>query len=425
MVVRSCASVICSTSVEALPHPLGYVASTVIGAAPIYSFFFGDFMASIVLRHLVKRYDNGFEAVRGIDLQIHDGEFMVLVGPSGCGKTTTLRMIAGLEDISGGDIEIGPRRVNDVDPKDRDLAMVFQGYALYPHMTVRQNMEFALRLRKLPADEINRRVLEASRMLSLTTQLDKVPKQLSGGQRQRVALGRAVVRNPLAFLFDEPLSNLDAKLRGEMRYELRALHARLKSTSVYVTHDQIEAMTLGDRITVMNHGEIQQVAEPMVVYNWPWNRFVANFIGTPAMNFFSGTLLTGLTGPVFRSGNIELDLRMPHRAKIAAMNGARVVLGARPEHLTPAPSADMPRFTAKVEQLEMMGDHQYVSLNVPGVDQRVLMKADVSHHFSPGAVVVIGVDTARCHCFAGDGATAVAIDGAENLTLPPAFARQQ
>ncbi|HYE04382.1 MAG TPA: sn-glycerol-3-phosphate ABC transporter ATP-binding protein UgpC, partial [Planctomycetota bacterium] len=245
-------------------------------------------MAEITLSKLEKVYDNGFKAVKGIDLAIRDKEFMVLVGPSGCGKTTTLRMIAGLEDVSGGEIALGGRRVNDVEPKDRDIAMVFQNYALYPHMTVYDNMAYGLKLRKVPKVEIRTKVDAAAKMLNLSEQLTKRPKQLSGGQRQRVALGRAIVRQPKAFLFDEPLSNLDAKLRADMRYELKTLQQRLQTTMVYVTHDQIEAMTLGDRITVMNHGVIQQVAAPTVIYDHPWNRFVASFIGTPMMNVLPG-----------------------------------------------------------------------------------------------------------------------------------------
>ncbi len=241
-------------------------------------------MAEVNLRKVVKKYDE-VEAVRGIDLDIADKEFVVLVGPSGCGKSTTLRMIAGLEDITGGDIMIGGDVVNDVPPKDRDIAMVFQNYALYPHMTVAENMSFGLRLKKYPKAEIKSRVDEAARMLDITELVDRKPKQLSGGQRQRVAMGRAIVRNPKVFLFDEPLSNLDAKLRVQMRIEIKKVHQKVRTTTVYVTHDQVEAMTLADRVVVMNHGRIEQIGTPNELYHKPATRFVASFIGSPAMNF--------------------------------------------------------------------------------------------------------------------------------------------
>ena len=241
-------------------------------------------MADVALRKVVKRYDD-VEAVRGIDLDIADHEFIVLVGPSGCGKSTTLRMIAGLEDISDGDIMIGGDVVNDVPPKDRDIAMVFQNYALYPHMTVAENMSFGLRLKHYPKAEIKARVTEAARLLDITDLIDRKPKQLSGGQRQRVAMGRAIVRNPKVFLFDEPLSNLDAKLRVQMRIEIKKVHQKVRTTTVYVTHDQVEAMTLADRVVVMNKGRIEQIGTPNELYHKPATRFVAGFIGSPAMNF--------------------------------------------------------------------------------------------------------------------------------------------
>src|SRR5216117_3915197 len=241
-------------------------------------------MADVTLRKVVKRYDE-VEAVRGIDLDIADHEFVVLVGPSGCGKSTTLRMIAGLEEVTAGDIIIGGDVVNDVPPKDRDIAMVFQNYALYPHMTVFENMSFGLRLRKVPKAEIRQRVEQAGRILDITELLDRRPKQLSGGQRQRVAMGRAIVRNPKVFLFDEPLSNLDAKLRVQMRTEIKKIHQKVTTTTVYVTHDQVEAMTLADRVVIMNAGRIDQIGSPHDVYHHPKTRFVAGFIGSPAMNF--------------------------------------------------------------------------------------------------------------------------------------------
>src|SRR5271154_3099840 len=249
-------------------------------------------MAQVTLRKVIKKYDDTL-AVRGIDLDIADKEFIVLVGPSGCGKSTTLRMIAGLEEITGGDIAIGGDVVNDVPPKDRDIAMVFQNYALYPHMNVYENMSFGLKLKRTPKDEIDRRVKQAAQILDITELLDRKPKQLSGGQRQRVAMGRAIVRDPKVFLFDEPLSNLDAKLRVQMRTEIKALHQRLKTTTIYVTHDQIEAMTMADKIVVMHDGRVEQIGTPLELYDRPANIFVAGFIGSPAMNFIPGVVGDG------------------------------------------------------------------------------------------------------------------------------------
>ena len=382
-------------------------------------------MAAITINQLAKTYDNGFQAVKGIDLPIRDQEFMVLVGPSGCGKTTTLRMIAGLEDITGGEIRIGERRVNEVEPKDRDIAMVFQNYALYPHMTVGENMAYALRLRKVKAAEIATKVNEAARMLNLTSQLDKLPKALSGGQRQRVALGRAIVRQPKAFLFDEPLSNLDAKLRGEMRFELKTLQARLQTTMVYVTHDQIEAMTLGDRITVMSQGKIQQVAAPTVVYDHPFNRFVAAFIGTPTMNFLTGVVTKDGNGFTFAGASDGtgpapvLPLHLPHTHRLGSVVGKTTAIGIRPEHLSPA-DADAPgTIRAQVSLVEQMGDHQCVYLRLPGSDGPVVMRTTSRHRINVGQLIPVAVDTSAVHIFADTS------DHAENLTLPPDFAQQQ
>ena len=268
-------------------------------------------MADITFKHVVKTYDNKNTVVPDLNLEIHDKEFIVLVGPSGCGKSTTLRMIAGLEEISEGDLYIGDRRVNDVAPKDRDIAMVFQSYALYPHMTVYKNMSFALELHGTPKDEIDKKVREAAEILGLTEYLDRKPKALSGGQRQRVALGRAMVRNPAVFLLDEPLSNLDAKLRTEMRSQIAALHKRLQTTFVYVTHDQTEAMTMGDRIVVMKDGIIQQVDTPQNLYNYPCNKFVAGFIGSPQMNFVNVKVEKDTAGTVLVFGDYRIPVNKP------------------------------------------------------------------------------------------------------------------
>src|SRR5437667_3653825 len=294
-------------------------------------------MADVTLRKVIKRYDD-VEAVRGIDLDIADHEFVVLVGPSGCGKSTTLRMIAGLEDITDGDIMIGGDVVNDVPPKDRDIAMVFQNYALYPHMTVAENMSFGLRLKHYPKAEINSRVTEAARMLDITDLIDRKPKQLSGGQRQRVAMGRAIVRNPKVFLFDEPLSNLDAKLRVQMRIEIKRVHQKVRTTTIYVTHDQVEAMTLADRVVVMNDGLIEQVGAPNDLYHAPKTKFVAGFIGSPAMNFLP-CRLEGADGALRVRLSDEIALPVPPaRAARYRQHAGRdgLTFGLRPEHLTEA-----------------------------------------------------------------------------------------
>ena len=317
-------------------------------------------MAEVRLRKIVKRYDM-VEAVRGIDLDIADHEFVVLVGPSGCGKSTTLRMIAGLEDITGGDIMIGGDVVNDVPPKDRDIAMVFQNYALYPHMTVYQNMSFGLRLKRFPKKEIKKRVDEAARILDIMELLDRKPKQLSGGQRQRVAMGRAIVRNPKVFLFDEPLSNLDAKLRVQMRTEIKKVHQQVRTTTVYVTHDQVEAMTLADRVVVMNHGIIEQVGTPNQLYHNPRTHFVAGFIGSPAMNFIPCRMEEAGGGGLSIKVNDQLSFPIPaaraEQYRGQARNG-KLLLGLRPEHITEAHAhlepGEVP-FEAKLDVTEPMG----------------------------------------------------------------------
>ena len=319
-------------------------------------------MASVSLRKVRKVYPGGAVGVQGVDLEIRDGEFVVLVGPSGCGKSTTLRMVAGLEEISSGEISIGGRVVNEVLPKDRDIAMVFQNYALYPHMTVRENLAFGLKLRKVPRDEIERRIAEAAAVLGIEPYLDRRPKALSGGQRQRVAVGRAIVRNPAVFLFDEPLSNLDAKMRTQMRVEIKRLHARLGATMIYVTHDQTEAMTMGDRIVVMEGGRIRQAGAPLEVYGHPADRFVAGFIGTPPMNFLEGRVERGAGGaPAFRFGAAILPLPDAWRDRVAPLSDGPATLGVRPEAVAPAADgAAGAAIDAEVDVVEPMGAETYV-----------------------------------------------------------------
>jgi multiple sugar transport system ATP-binding protein len=322
-------------------------------------------VAQVILENLTKRYDDAV-AVRDGNLTVRDGEFVVLVGPSGCGKSTTLRMIAGLEEITSGTIRIGDRVVNDVPPRNRDIAMVFQNYALYPHMSVYDNMAFGLKLRKLSAAEIESRVREASQILGIQALLTRKPRALSGGQRQRVAMGRAIVRKPQVFLFDEPLSNLDAKLRVAMRTELKKLHAHLRATVVYVTHDQIEAMTLGDRIVIMKDGVIQQVGTPLQVYAQPHNQFVAGFIGSPAMNFIPCTV-TARDGELFFSApDFSLAVAPAKREALSGYRDRAVVLGIRPEDLHEVTPKDPPSsiLDAKVEVVEPVGHEIYLDLMV-------------------------------------------------------------
>jgi multiple sugar transport system ATP-binding protein len=326
-------------------------------------------MADVTLRKVVKRYDE-VEAVRGIDLDIADHEFVVLVGPSGCGKSTTLRMIAGLEDISDGDIMIGGDVVNDVPPKDRDIAMVFQNYALYPHMTVAENMSFGLRLKRYPKAEIKSRIDEAARMLDIVELVDRKPKQLSGGQRQRVAMGRAIVRNPKVFLFDEPLSNLDAKLRVQMRTEIKELHQRLKTTTIYVTHDQVEAMTMADKIVVMQAGRIEQMGAPLELFDRPANTFVAGFIGSPAMNMLRGKV---------ESGGVRVDgaiLPIPGGHEVS--EGRDVLYGVRPEHFQIAEDG----LPARISVVEPTGSETTVVLRF-GESEIVALFRE-RHDFKPG-----------------------------------------
>lgn len=325
-------------------------------------------MADVVLEDLVKDYGDAktpIPAVKGINLHVKTGEFMVLVGPSGCGKSTTLRMIAGLEDITGGTVRIGDQVVNDVLPKNRGIAMVFQNYALYPHMTVYDNMSFGLKLQKMPKEEIRQRVEDAATILGLEDYLKRKPRQLSGGQRQRVAVGRAIVRQPKVFLFDEPLSNLDAKMRVQMRSELTKLHQRLGATMIYVTHDQTEAMTMGDRICVMNHGEIMQVDRPLDLYQRPRNLFAAGFIGSPPMNFFPGRARREGDTIHFREDGeapFKVSLSASAAPGFSATTERKLVLGVRPEDLTETDTPGPHSFKANIEMTEPMGAETYLYL---------------------------------------------------------------
>lgn len=331
-------------------------------------------MAQVTLKGVFKKYpsEKGDEvvAVRDFNLEVKDREFIVFVGPSGCGKSTTLRMIAGLEEISCGDVLIGDRRVNDVPPKDRDIAMVFQNYALYPHMSVFDNMAFGLKLRKTPKDEIRRRVMEAAEILGITQYLERKPKALSGGQRQRVAVGRAIVRHPSVFLFDEPLSNLDAKMRVQMRAEITKLHRQLKATMIYVTHDQVEAMTMGERIVVMKDGVVQQVASPLEIYNQPANLFVAGFLGSPPMNFLKGSLHPVRGDCFFHEANGPVVVNLGPRPEVASLAGKECTLGIRPEHCVcitgqnSIPSHS--QFEAVVDLVEPMGAETFLYVHTGG-----------------------------------------------------------
>jgi multiple sugar transport system ATP-binding protein len=360
-------------------------------------------MAEVRIENLNKVYPEkngpGVSAVKDVNLHIADGEFMVLVGPSGCGKSTTLRMIAGLEEISGGTIAIDGRVVNEVLPKDRDIAMVFQNYALYPHMTVRDNMAFGLKLRKFDRREIDARVREAAALLGLENLLDRLPKALSGGQRQRVAVGRAIVRKPKVFLFDEPLSNLDAKMRVQMRVEISKLHARLRATLIYVTHDQVEAMTMGDRICVMKDGEIQQVAAPLELYNRPANLFTAGFIGSPAMNLLRGKLETREGRGIFTEsgGAAGFPLTGELAERAARRSGAEVILGVRPENVSVEAGPGTVPLLARVEVTEPMGAETHLHLRSAGHSIVARVHPGVSH--SPGAELTVHLDLARAHLF--------------------------
>ena len=360
-------------------------------------------MASLSLQHITKKYPNGFEAVKDFNLEIADQEFIIFVGPSGCGKSTTLRMIAGLEEISGGTLKIGDKVVNDVEPKDRDIAMVFQNYALYPHMTVFDNMAFGLKLRKVPKDEIKKKVEEAAKILDLEKLLDRKPKALSGGQRQRVAMGRAIVRNPKVFLMDEPLSNLDAKLRVQMRSEIASLHNRLKATIIYVTHDQTEAMTLGTRIVVLKDGVIMQVDSPQKLYNEPNNLFVAGFIGSPQMNFIDAVCkVEGERVTLnFEKTSVVLPPAKAKKLIDGGYNGKTVVMGIRPEDIGDSQIEIEAHkdavFETDVTGYELLGSEVLLYFNVAGT--AMTAKVDSRTTARMGDHITLAIDPEKIHCF--------------------------
>lgn len=355
-------------------------------------------MAKVTLKDVYKIYPNNVVAVNDFNLEIADKEFIVLVGPSGCGKSTTLRMIAGLEDISKGEIYIGDRLVNDVPPKDRDIAMVFQNYALYPHMTVYENMAFGLKLRKVPKREIDAKVREAAKILNIEGLLNRKPKALSGGQRQRVALGRAIVRNPQVFLMDEPLSNLDAKLRTQMRTEILKLHQRLNTTFIYVTHDQTEAMTMGDRIVVMKDGLIQQIASPREIFDHPKNLFVAGFIGSPPMNFIPAQLVVNDNkySVAFYGNTIDLPEKLSHSLKAKNIGPIDIILGIRPESITLADN-DTASIRTKVEVTEMMGWETYVHMTLG--DNSLVGRINADFPVKVGQNLGVHFDLDKLHLF--------------------------
>ena len=371
-------------------------------------------MASLSLKHIYKVYPNGTKAVNDFNMEIEDKEFIVFVGPSGCGKSTTLRMIAGLEDISAGELMIGDTVVNDVEPKDRDIAMVFQNYALYPHMTVYQNIAFGLTLRKMPKEEIHRRVTEAAEILGITEYLGKKPKEMSGGQRQRVSLGRAIVREPKVMLLDEPLSNLDAKLRTQMRSEIAKLHAKLNTTFIYVTHDQVEAMTMGTRIVVMKNGFVQQIDTPKNLYNYPGNKFVAGFIGTPQMNFFEGSLLKrGEEVDIsfdYSEAKVTVPYSMMYKTRPAYLDGkSKVYIGLRPEAVSVNPEkikTSKAVIKVKVSHKEELGNQTliYGDINMDGdgyteTSTRIIIEADAEIEFNSGDVIDVALDLTKVHLF--------------------------
>lgn len=358
-------------------------------------------MANVILKNVTKVYPNGFKAVKNINVDVLDQEFVVLLGPSGCGKTTTLRMIAGLEEITEGTIEIGGKIVNDVEPKDRDIAMVFQNYALYPHMTVYENMAFGLKLRKFPKPEIDKKVKEAARILGIEPLLDRKPKQLSGGQRQRVAVGRAIVRNPKVFLFDEPLSNLDAKLRVQMRAELKRLHKNLQATIIYVTHDQVEAMTMADKIVIMKDGIIQQIGDPYSVYFDPQNKFVAGFIGTPAMNFINARLISDKGKLWVTAETMKIIVPDKFTPKLEPYIDKDIIFGIRPENIYDKMFAvnatEDNTVTGMVDVVEPLGSETLIHATIDGND--IVAKVDPKTRAQAGTKIDLVFDVTMMHIF--------------------------
>ena len=378
-------------------------------------------MANVRFEHVYKKFPGGEgpAAVHDFDLEVADKEFLVLVGPSGSGKSTALRLLAGLETITGGKIYIRDRHVNNVPPKDRDIAMVFQSYALYPHMTVYDNMAFGLTLRKIPKDEIRERVEEAARILGIEGLLKRKPRALSGGQRQRVALGRAIVRDPAVFLFDEPLSNLDAKLRVQTRAEISKLHMRLGTTFIYVTHDQVEAMTMATRIVVMNNGAIQQVGEPQELYDRPRNLFVAGFIGSPAMNFFDGTVVREDGGLAIDTGGFKLPVAKEKESQLSAYIGKKIVLGIRPENIhaaqfTPSGIRAHP-LEAEVDVTESMGNELILYLLLDG--KQFLARVDPRTDARPGQKIQVAMDIERLHMFDPETSESIGLPAAEEKAV--------
>ncbi|GAB6151045.1 sugar ABC transporter ATP-binding protein [Clostridium novyi A str. BKT29909] len=366
-------------------------------------------MAKVILKDVEKIYPNGFKAVHGINLEINDGEFMVFVGPSGCAKSTTLRMIAGLEEITSGTISIGDKVVNDVPPKNREIAMVFQNYALYPHMTVYDNMAFSLKVRKVPKDIIDKKVRETAKNLDLEELLKRKPKELSGGQRQRVAVGRAIVRDPKVFLFDEPLSNLDAKLRVHMRVQLSKLHKELKTTMIYVTHDQVEAMTMGDRICVMNFGRIMQVDTPLNLYRYPVNKFVAEFIGSPTMNVIEGELIKEDDLVLIKLGDIKLRLPKDKADKVQGYIDKKVWFGIRPSDINLQENVNGVGIEGVVDFIENMGSEAFIYFKL-GAKQFIsnIQSSDISN-IKTNDKIKLMFNMDNCHIFD--------IDTEKNITL--------
>ena len=391
-------------------------------------------MGAIDIKSAGKIYPNGTRALEDVNITINDGEFVVLVGPSGCGKTTLLRMVAGLEDITEGEISIGDKTVNDVAPKDRDIAMVFQNYALYPHMSVFDNMAFSLKLRKLPKDEIEQKVKEAAKTLEISELLDRKPKALSGGQRQRVAMGRAIVRNPQAFLMDEPLSNLDAKLRVQMRAELGQLHTQLQTTTLYVTHDQVEAMTMGDRVAVIRKGELQQIDTPREIYLKPKNIFVAGFIGSPSMNFVYANVGVNKSSIQLNFGNDQIEYNGEKLGKLKAFENKEIVMGIRPEAFEDGNYANASEFSesikVSVSLLEQLGSDSYIhfykdikpvqteaieeiladegeDLSVLGDNTKFIARINPNSTVVEGKEIELKIDTSKLHFFDPENGDAI------------------